>query len=240
MKFNINYIYSFLFLLTLCSSIFFYRNNTVLESRINTITKNSTVFSSEKTFKEDYYITQQSHDTNVLLVAFASLVAISGIFNYLNLRDQYNHKVDQITVELKKEMDDFKVLMKESQEELDNFKNQYYLERVELDISRANDYLLNGDKLNYMVCNLSAANKMCDFYSWAVKNGKELEAHSVVVEGLITLLNKVNIKIVDKIDITKTQVPILEDYFKALRLVDNKEITKLVSKIHVKFNETEK
>ncbi|MDA6068983.1 hypothetical protein NJT12_05040 [Flavobacterium sp. AC] len=240
MKLNINYIYSFLFLLTLSTCAFLYHNNSVLESRINTIVKNSNDFSSEKTFKEDYYITQQSHDTNVLLIVFGSLVAISGIFNYLNLRDQYNNEVQEIKRETAREMEAFRLIMKESEDELDNFKNQYYLERVDLDTSRANNYLDKGDIENYVVYNLSAANKICDFYRWAVKNDEELDAHSSIIDGLIELLTRVNVNIGEKVNIDKIQVDVLDDYFYALRLVNNKKLNKIISMIDVKINKTAK
>lgn len=229
-------------------------NNNVLESRINTLTKTSKDLKPERTFKEDYYILQQSHDTNVILLVFGSLVAFSGLFNYINLRDQYSKEVEEIKREIKREIDNFKIIMnesedkietfklkmKESEDELDNFKNYYYLERVDLDQERADNYFKKGDKKNYLVYNLSAANKICDFYLWAVKKDEETESLPTIVKGITNLLTTVNSKLNDKVEIDKIQMAILEDYFRSLRSIDDKELNKILSIIHVKINETNK
>ena len=79
-----------------------FHNNNVLESRIDTITKYSKLLNSEKTFKEDYYITQQSHDTNLILIVFTVLIAFTGLFTYVNILERYNSKVSEVKDEIEK------------------------------------------------------------------------------------------------------------------------------------------
>ena len=81
----VHFIYSFCIVCLLVFSVISYHNNNVLESRINTITKNNKLLDSDKTFKEDYYITQQSHDTNLLLVVFPIIVGFIALFTYKDL-----------------------------------------------------------------------------------------------------------------------------------------------------------
>ena len=102
MKLNINFIYSFFILLLVSFVVLEFHNNNVLENRINTITKYSKSLDSEKTFKEDYYITQQSHDTNLILVVFTVLIAFTGLFTYVNIIERYNSKVNEIKDEIEK------------------------------------------------------------------------------------------------------------------------------------------
>ncbi|MEZ7505964.1 hypothetical protein [Flavobacterium sp. Arc2] len=96
MKSNIHLIYtSILFgLIVFCSVE--YHNNNALETRINSLNKNSIDFNSDKTFKEDYYITQQSRDTNLMLVLFPILVAVSGYFTYINVSERYSYRIRKV------------------------------------------------------------------------------------------------------------------------------------------------
>jgi len=81
----LNLLYSFCIILLLVFSVISYHNNNILESRINSLNKNSIDFNSEKTFKEDYYIKQQGNDTTLLLVVFPILVGFVSIFTFANV-----------------------------------------------------------------------------------------------------------------------------------------------------------
>ena len=81
-----------LFVVVLCTA-YNYHNNTVLESRINTALKFSGDIKSEKSFKEDYYILQQSHDTNLILVVFGLAVAVMGFFTYRSVVERFDYKL---------------------------------------------------------------------------------------------------------------------------------------------------
>ena len=81
----LNLLYSFCIITLLVFSVIAYHNNNILESRINSLTKNSIDFNSEKTFKEDYYIKQQGNDTTLLLVVFPILVGFVSIFTFANV-----------------------------------------------------------------------------------------------------------------------------------------------------------
>lgn len=109
MKVNINFIYSFLLLVLISVVTIEFHNNNVLESRINTITKYSKPLSSEKSFKEDYYITQQSHDTNLILVVFTVLIAFTGLFTYVNIIERYNSKMSEVKDEIEKYKSEYDV-----------------------------------------------------------------------------------------------------------------------------------
>ncbi|WP_426094991.1 hypothetical protein [Flavobacterium sp. DSR2-3-3] len=70
--------------------------------------KNSIDFNSEKTFKEDYYITQRSSDTNLILVVFAVLITFSGVFTYVNILERWNSKMTEINTERDKQNEKYK------------------------------------------------------------------------------------------------------------------------------------
>lgn len=103
MKLNINVFYtSVLFILIVFCAIE-YHNSNVLESRINSLNKNSISFNSEKTFKEDFYITQQSRDTTLLLVVFPILVGILSLFTYVNVTERHRNIIEEIKAEAHKQ-----------------------------------------------------------------------------------------------------------------------------------------
>ena len=103
MKININLIYTSILFGLIVFCLVEYHNNNVLETRINSLNKNSIDFNSEKTFKEDYYITQQSSDTNLILVVFAVLITFSGVFTYVNILERWNAKMAEINTERDKQ-----------------------------------------------------------------------------------------------------------------------------------------
>lgn len=92
---------SILFILIVLVSIE-YHNNNVLESRINSLNKNSIDFTSEKTFKEDFYISQQSRDTTFLLVVFPLIVGIISLLTYVNITERHRNMIESIKAEAHK------------------------------------------------------------------------------------------------------------------------------------------
>ena len=103
MKINIHYIYSITITVLITFVIIGFHNNNVLESKINTVYKNSTDFNSKKSFKEDYYITQQSHDTNLILVVFTVLIGFSSFFTYVNVIKSNRAEITKINKKYKKQ-----------------------------------------------------------------------------------------------------------------------------------------
>lgn len=103
MKRNIHPIYTLILFGLIVFCFIEHHNNNVLETRINSLNKNSIDFNSEKTFKEDYYITQQSSDTNLILFVFAILITFSGVFTYKNILESWNAKMSEINTERDKQ-----------------------------------------------------------------------------------------------------------------------------------------
>lgn len=102
MKANINIIYTSILLVLIVFVCIEYHNNNVLESRINSLNKNSIDFTSEKTFKEDFYITQQNRDTTFLLVVFPLFVGIVSFLTYVNITERHRNSIEDIKTEAHK------------------------------------------------------------------------------------------------------------------------------------------
>lgn len=103
MKNIIHIVYSSILIALIILVCIEYHNNNVLESRINSLNKNSIDFSSEKTFKEDFYITQQSRDTTLLLVVFPVLVGIVSLLTYINITERHRNIIEEIKTETHKQ-----------------------------------------------------------------------------------------------------------------------------------------
>ena len=98
----IHLIYSSILFILIVFVFIEYHNNNVLESRINSLNKNSIDFTSEKTFKEDFYITQQSRDTTLLLVVFPIIVGIISLLTYVNITERHRNMINSIKAEAHK------------------------------------------------------------------------------------------------------------------------------------------
>jgi hypothetical protein len=208
MKININFVYSFLFIIIISVVVIEFHNNNVLESRINSLNKNSTDFNSEKTFKEDYYITQQSHDTNLILVVFASLIAFTGLFTYLNVLERYNTKVNEI----KNEIQLFKTEWDVVHSEIDKLKADFWLESAELDSERAYNFSNIGEMDKNLTYKLSSLNKMTDYYFWHLKTQKDEKFAEVIVKSIIKELALLTDYYKDNINFDKITGNSLDSY----------------------------
>lgn len=107
MKVNINIIYTSILLVLIVFVCIEYHNNNVLESRINSLNKNSIDFTSEKTFKEDFYITQQNRDTTLLLVFFPLFVGIVSFLTYINITERHINSIEAIKTEAHKNKSEY-------------------------------------------------------------------------------------------------------------------------------------
>lgn len=133
----LNLLYSFCIIILLVFSVIAYHNNNVLESRINSLIKNSKDFSSEKSFKEDYYIKQQSSDTTLLLVVFPIIVGFISLFTYKNILDKVvayetniNNKIKEKETEWNKNHKrlnnlEFRLIDAQANESVNRFYNSY-------------------------------------------------------------------------------------------------------------------
>jgi len=98
----VHWIYGVLFGTVLILIVLLYHQNKVLTSRINTtnksISKNLKIetLSSEKSFKEDYYITQQSSDTTLILTCFGVGFGLFSFFTYQSVIGLISDEVKQI------------------------------------------------------------------------------------------------------------------------------------------------
>lgn len=220
-----------LFILTILAAIN-YHNNDVLESRINTALKYSGDAKSEKSFKEDYYILQQSHDTNLLLLVFGLLVAVSGFFTYQNLVakfDLVSSKFDNDFNEYKKEMD----------EEVGTLKFDICNSIASLTFQMGDDHYKKGDKVNYIYYVLWGLSNYVDIILWvSEKFDKEddLPDTQENVQKIIMLrLNTINRRIGTELIINEKTLNSIEGYLDNIRRLEVRELNKVISEIELKL-----
>jgi hypothetical protein len=165
MKLNINVFYSsVLFILIVICSIE-YHNSNVLESRMNSLNKNSIDFNSEKTFKEDYYITQQSRDTNMLLLVFSALLGITGILTYRSITSETNVLINEMDAKYQKQ-----------KAENDSYHNDLVLLESELNFQIGLIYSDKAENLFNSDFNLGLMMSFCSMEKFALvllSNGNE-------------------------------------------------------------------
>lgn len=220
-------IFSILLFAVIILSAINYHDNDVLESRINTIYKNTKEIKSEKSFKEDYYILQQSRDTDLLLLVFGILVAVTGFFTYKSVVDRFDYK----TVELTKENEAYKKLLIE---ELGELKMDFFSHGADLDNERAQTFLKNGNFQHYILYAMSCVQKNYEYYSHLMK-AKPNEDHEYIIKVIVETLQEINNNLEPSIKISDSSNSVIEDSLKKIRRIDNTEVHRHLSAIQSKF-----
>lgn len=200
MKNYLHLIYGLIIVGLLIAVVISYHNNDVLESRINTINthlyKDLSVntLTSEKTFKEDYYIEQQSRDTTLILTVFAILAGLVSLFTFLSIERRFTtfkeevkevQKNYQIEVSKKQKLHNKK--LKKVKKNLWETYLKMSFEFIEIKRNSASKSLNNGNHEDYVINSFECA----VHYSIAYMFDKNVDRGKILSE-LITFLNSLN------------------------------------------------
>lgn len=84
-------------------------SNSSLNSRINTLTQKYTEKENAdiQKFKEDYYLKQLDRDTNLLLVIFPILLAITTIATFAGVREEFKRNIAEIKSDSEKQISEY-------------------------------------------------------------------------------------------------------------------------------------
>lgn len=227
--------FTILLLTVLLLSVFNYRNIDVLESRINTIAKYKVTpskLNSEKGFKEDYYITQQSHDTNLILVLFGLFVALSGFFTYKNIDSKFEDKAK----ELKKEIDTYRDEWLTMKDNFDELKFEFLLQSAELCKEIAAKYLQEDNMSEYVLNSFASVSKMADLCIFNAEiNNEESDSKENLQKNVLDFLLNVDENMGDTISVDTNDFAVIEEYMYRVRKVEMRDVDRLLNKIHTKI-----
>jgi hypothetical protein len=228
-NFILNLLCSFCIIFLLVFAVISYHNNNVLENRVNSLTKNSKDFSSEKSFKEDYYIKQQSSDTTLLLVVFPLIVGFISLFTYKNILDKVVAYEANINNKIKKKETEW---------------NKYHnliLElkaRIDLGSSQSNfsqsSYFFHEDDYEYYITSFLDGVKYKVYHSiWM--SDKFPDNSDILIKEVISELKRF-LKVIENIEIPKN----LSNYqltgvIKEIREIKNDKVDNLLSVIYSKL-----
>jgi hypothetical protein len=224
-----HFIYSFCIIFLIVFSVISYHNNDVLESRINSLTKNAKDFSSEKSFKEDYYIKQQSSDTTLLLVVFPIIVGFVSLFTYKNILDKVVTYEANINNKIKKKESEW------------NENHNLILElkaRIDLDSSQVNfsqsSYFFHEENYEYYITSFLDGIKYKVYHSiWM--SDKFPDTSDILVKQVISELKRF-LKITEKIEIPNNLSNYqITEVIKEIRKVNSDEVDNLLSIIYFKL-----
>lgn len=237
-------VFSFLLLGVIILTALNYHNNDVLESRINTVTKYSKELKSEKSFKEDYYIQQQSRDTTLLLLVFGVVVTVIGFFTYQNLAAKFDLK----TSELKTVINKYREEWTDLNDELGLLKVSYFYESATLSIEHANLHIPPSQVDKFSVYNLRASSKYADIILW-IRKRDEMDKENNIKDNvdpgptiltkiteIKTLLSRVNNRLDDTHKVRPSSIFEIEKNINNIRELKNDEINRLLSDIQSKIN----
>ncbi|PZO27460.1 MAG: hypothetical protein DCF13_11680 [Flavobacteriaceae bacterium] len=225
----IHFLYSLCILSLLIFSVVSYHNSNVLESRINSLNKNGKDFNSEKTFKEDYYIKQQSSDTTLLLVVFPIIVGFIALFTYKDIFQKVVAYETKIQTKI------------EEQETEWNKNHSLILElkaRMDLDSSQSNfshsSYFFHEEDYEYYISSFLDGVKFKVYHSLWMSD-KFPDTKDILVKEVISQLKKF-LKIINTIEIPETLSNFqLTELNKEIRKINNDEVDNLLSLIYSKL-----
>ena len=225
----IHFLYSLCILSLLIFSVVSYHNSNVLESRINSLNKNGKDFNSEKTFKEDYYIKQQSSDTTLLLVVFPIIVGFIALFTYKDIFQKVVAYETKIQTKI------------EEQETEWNKNHSLILElkaRMDLDSSQSNfshsSYFFHEEDYEYYITSFLDGVKFKVYHSLWMSD-KFPDTKDILVKEVILQLKRF-LKIINTIEIPETLSNFqLTELNKEIRKINNDEVDNLLSLMYSKL-----
>ena len=225
----LNLLYSFCIILLLVFSAITYHNNNVLENRINSLTKNSNNFSSEKSFKEDYYIKQLDRDTTLLLVVFPILVGFVSLFTFANVVQKLGATKTEIENKIKEKETEWDknhslILELKARIDLDSSHNSF---------SQSSYFFHEKDFEYYITSFLDGVKYKVYHHIWL--SDKFPETTDIVEKEVISHLKRFLNKI-DEIEIPNNLSNFqLTELIKEIRKVKNDEVDNLLSIIYSKL-----
>lgn len=225
----LNLLYSFCIIILLVFSTISYHNNNVLESRINSLNKNSIDFNSEKTFKEDYYIKQLDRDTTLLLVVFPILVGFISLFTYKNILDKivtYEANINNKIKEKETEWDKNHNLILELKARID-------LNSSQNNFSQSSYFFHEKDYEYYITSFLDGVKYKVYHHLWLSENFPDTK--DILIKEVLSELKRF-IKTIDNIEIPNTLSNFqLTELVKEIRKINNDEVDNLLSIIYSKL-----
>lgn len=231
-----NIIYFLTTLSLLVALIICFHNNYTLENRINTLNKfllhNETPndFDSEKSFKEDYYIVQQSHDTNLILVIFPILVGFVALFSYVNVLNKFNSYTGKLESKIQEQESKWESVYKE----LDYLQTKISLDNAELNKEKANKYLEDKNYSFFVHHSLMSTSFYVDYYNFLKKdpNDNNDGIREIILRDTIKNLKKVyEVMEQNKDSLTDILHLLIETDIKQIRELNDKNINSYLSKI---------
>jgi len=150
-----HFLYSLCILSLLIFAVISHHNNNALESRINALNKNGKDFNSEKTFKEDYYIKQQSSDTTLLLVVFPIIVGFISLFTFANVVQKFRATKTEIDNNIKEK----EAKWDEQHKRLIKLELDLYFQIADNYSDKAKKYEEENNFKNYIIISMCALEK---------------------------------------------------------------------------------
>jgi hypothetical protein len=174
--------------------VYLIMSNSSLKSRIDTLTQ--TYAEKENTdvqkFKEDYYLKQLDRDTNLLLVVFPILLAITTIATFAGVREEFKRNLAEVKSDSEKQISEYN----KSVVHISNLKSSVsfqYADRINKDFgSVLLERPLDTPKL--IELGLLACQNYCYTISYSSNDTQELKASVLhyVVPILDVMVEKVN------------------------------------------------
>lgn len=188
----------------------------------------------QQRFKEDYYITQESNNTNLILSVFGVTVIFFGFFSYSLFESRVNEY--KKTQEQKIEEQDRKYSV-----------HKVHFENLLMDVAskegyenlqKANESYYNNHYDWFVYHTISSVKYFSDYYVIIEKRENTQSLISNLLEQQISHLNEAINKLKDiNIGIKDLEPKVTHSYIQDIQRFNSVEISKLVSKLYGKISD---
>ncbi|WP_424493782.1 hypothetical protein [Salinimicrobium sp. GXAS 041] len=203
-----------------------------LESRLSTTNQylykdlRISELSSEKTFKEDYYIQQLNRDTTLILFVIGFVFVIFGLLSFKTFEDRFSSYIAESESKNIERLNEYKSL----EVALESLNSKVSFDNSKLLRSKSKEHLSNGEYALYLEEALSSIRYFSDYYFWLLRRNDDLV--EMVKKDLFKQIEEVHDNIKNRAPIKLTTDLVINSYISHIRKTNDIEIDRLLSKIH--------
>ena len=188
---------------------------------------------SQQRFKEDYYITQESNNTNLILSVFAVTTFLFGLFSYSLFESRINEHKKYYEQKIEEQDRKYSIHKVHFENLLMDVASKEGYENLQ----KADDMFENQQYNWYIYYIISSVKYFSDYYIEVQKRENSQSLILTLLEQQISHLNEAIDKLKNIYNIKDLEPKLTHSYIQDIQRFNSIEISKLVSKLYSKIND---
>lgn len=188
---------------------------------------------SQQRFKEDYYITQESNNTSLILSVFAVTTFLFGLFSYSLFESRVNEHKKYYEQKIEEQDRKYSIHKVHFENLLMDVASKEGYENLQ----KADDMFENQQYNWYIYYIISSVKYFSDYYIEVQKRENSQSLISTLLEQQISHLNEAIDKLKNIYNIKDLEPKVTHSYIQDIQRFNSIEISKLVSKLYSKITD---